>query len=220
VTETEILLWVKGPAFHIATVIFVVGVVARIIEIYALGRARNLAEPRGNATVAGLRTIVMRSVPKRNALTRRAAFTETAGWIFHLGMLIVIFLAAPHILVFEEILGFSWPNLPGAVVDALSVATIIALFAILVHRLYDPVLRFLSTPHDYLTWFVTTLPMVTGYLAYHHLLISYTTMLALHILSVQLLMVIFPFTKLMHAFTLFMSRFYNGAIAGYKGVDA
>lgn len=218
--EAEFLLWTKGPAFQAATVIFVVGVVARFIEIYALGRPRNLAEPRGNAAAAGLRAIVMRSVPKPNSMTLRSAFTETAGWIFHLGMLVVIFLAAPHILVFEHILGIAWPNLPGALIDALSVATIIALFAVLVHRLYDPVLRLLSTPHDYIAWFVTTLPMVTGYLAYHHVLISYTTMLALHILSVQLLMIVFPFTKLMHAFTVFMSRFYNGAIAGYKGVDA
>ena len=32
-------------------------------------------------------------------------------------------------------------------------------------------------------------------------------------------MIVFPFTKLMHAFTLFMARWYNGAIAGYKGVE-
>ena len=43
---------------------------------------------------------------------------------------------------------------------------------------------------------------------------------ALHILSVELLMVLFPFTKLSHAFTLWIARWYNGAIAGYKGVQS
>ena len=45
-------------------------------------------------------------------------------------------------------------------------------------------------------------------------------LLAIHILSVELLMVVFPFTKLIHAFTLFMARYYNGAISGYKGVES
>jgi nitrate reductase gamma subunit len=45
-------------------------------------------------------------------------------------------------------------------------------------------------------------------------------LLVLHIGSVELLMVAFPFTKLMHAFTLFMARYYNGAMAGRKGVNA
>jgi len=31
-------------------------------------------------------------------------------------------------------------------------------------------------------------------------------------------LVVFPFTKLMHALTFAVSRWYNGAIAGRKGV--
>jgi nitrate reductase gamma subunit len=64
------------------------------------------------------------------------------------------------------------------------------------------------------------LPLVTGYLAFHRIGLAPPMLIALHILSVELLMVIFPFTKLMHAFTLFMARYYNGAIAGYKGVHS
>jgi nitrate reductase gamma subunit len=47
-----------------------------------------------------------------------------------------------------------------------------------------------------------------------------STMLGIHILSVELLMVMLPFTKLMHTFTLFMARWYNGAISGYRGVQS
>jgi nitrate reductase gamma subunit len=42
--------------------------------------------------------------------------------------------------------------------------------------------------------------------------------LALHILSVELLLIVIPFTKLMHLFTFALARWYNGAIAGRKGV--
>ena len=45
-------------------------------------------------------------------------------------------------------------------------------------------------------------------------------LLALHILSVELLMVLFPFTRLMHAFTLFMARWYTGAVSGFRGVES
>jgi nitrate reductase gamma subunit len=55
-------------------------------------------------------------------------------------------------------------------------------------------------------------------MAVQHLLLPYTTMLALHILTVELLLVFLPFTKLFHAFTVFGSRWYNGTVNGHKGV--
>ena len=127
---------------------------------------------------------------------------------------------APHILLFEEVLGLSWPALPTTVIDATTIVTIIALLAVLVHRIGNNVMRFLSRFQDYLAWLVTILPLLTGYLAFHRVGLTPPMLIAIHILSVELLMVVFPFTKLMHAFTLFMSRYYNGAIAGYKGVNS
>ena len=105
-------------------------------------------------------------------------------------------------------------------IDATSVITIITLIAILVHRLKDPVKRFLSNFDDYLGWFVTILPLITGYIAFHRVGMSAPSLIAIHIISVQLLMIVFPFTKLMHAFTLFLSRWYNGATSGYRGVQS
>jgi len=81
-------------------------------------------------------------------------------------------------------------------------------------------MRMLSEFNDYLVWFVTFLPLLTGYLAFHRVGLSAPMLIGLHILSVELLMVLFPFTKLSHAFTLWMARWYNGAIAGYKGVQS
>jgi nitrate reductase gamma subunit len=62
--------------------------------------------------------------------------------------------------------------------------------------------------------------LLTGYLAYHRMLNPYPLVLGIHILSVELLMVVFPFTKLMHALTFLIARWYNGAIAGRKGVQS
>ena len=219
-SETELLLWVRGPALQIATVIFLLGVVVRLGEILMLGRQKNLAAARGSAVAGGLRTILSRTIPDRGTL-QRSTFNIVAGYLFHIGFFVVLFLFAPHILVFQDVLGVSWPSIPTPIVDAVTVVTIIALLAVLVHRLQHKVMRFLSRFQDYLVWLVTILPLVTGYLAFHRVGIAPPAMLiVVHILSVELLMVIFPFTKLMHAFTLLMARYYNGAIAGYKGVNS
>jgi len=103
-------------------------------------------------------------------------------------------------------------------VDAFAVITIISLLAVLANRLNNKVMRYLTNFEDLLTWFLTLAPLVTGYIAFHRIGFTAPTLLAVHILSVELLMIVFPFTKLMHAFTLFLARWYNGAFSAYKGV--
>jgi nitrate reductase gamma subunit len=139
------------------------------------------------------------------------------GYLFHLAFFVTLLFYLPHIKLFEDVLGLRWPGLPTTVVDAVAMVGIISMIAILVYRLRHPVKRMLSTYDDYLSWAVTFLPLLTGYLAYHHMLLPYTTMLAVHILSVELLMVTLPFTKLTHGFSVFISRWYNGSILGRKG---
>lgn len=218
-SEIEFLSWVRGPGFQIATIIFIGGIVIRLLETLMLGRPANLAEAKGSAMVCGLKTIVTRSVPDVSKF-RSASFTIVAGYIFHIGLLVTLFFFAPHILLFKDITGFSWPSLPTPIIDALTVISIIALLAVLVHRLTNKVLRRLSNVEDWLVWCVTIAPLLTGYVAFHRIGLSAPSLLAIHILSVEILMIVFPFTKLMHAFTLFIARYYNGAISGYRGVQS
>jgi nitrate reductase gamma subunit len=217
-TETEFLLWVRGTGFTLASGILLFGVLLRLFEILLLGRKTNLAALRASGTGAGLRTIFSRSLPADGATFKHSMLTVVAGYTFHIGLFVVIFLFAPHIQLLESLLGLSWKAAPNALVDFFSVLSMVALMALLWQRISHPVLSFLSRGEDYLVWLATFLPFLTGYLAYHHLLLSYTSMLALHILSVEILMVLLPFTKLSHAFTLFLARWYNGSMAGEKGV--
>jgi len=218
-TDVDFLLWVRGPAFNIALFVMLAGIVVRFMEILLMGRKTNLAEARGSEMAGGLNTIWRRTLPDADTF-RRSGFTIIAGNVFHIGLFVVIFLFVPHILVFERLSGISWAGLPSNIVDATTVVTIVALLAVLVHRIKDPVLRMLSNFSDYLAWLVTILPLITGWLAFNRVGLSGATLIGLHILSVELLMVLFPFTKLSHAFTLVLARWYNGAIAGYKGVQS
>jgi nitrate reductase gamma subunit len=117
-------------------------------------------------------------------------------------------------------LGICWQALPSGVIDAIGAITIISMVAALIIRLNNKVMRFLSTSGDYVAWLVTLLPVLTGYLAYNHLLLPYTLMLALHLLSVELLMIVAPFSKLTHMFSFASARWYQGFKAGRRGVTS
>jgi len=212
----DLLTFARGDALNWALILFAAGVVLRLFEIFGLGRKADLAKPRTNSPGSGWRTVFTRSLPPQGLL-KREPVTYIGGYVFHLGLFAVILFFAPHIEFFRTVFGLGWPGLPSALVDACAVAAIVALFVLLAHRLTNPVKRMLSGFGDYLAWMATLLPLLTGYLAYHHLLFEYTLMLALHLFSVELLLVLLPFTKLFHTFSVFISRWYNGDIFGRKG---
>lgn len=213
----DLLTFARGSALNWALIIFAAGVVLRLFEIFGLGRQIDLAQPRTDSPGSGWRTMFTRSLPPQGLL-KRDPVTYIGGYVFHLGLLATIFFFAPHIEFFRDLFGIGWPSLPSALVDTSAVAAIAALLVLLAHRLTNPVKRMLSGYGDYLAWALTLLPLLTGYLAYHHLLFEYTLMFALHLFSVELLLVLLPFTKLFHTFSVFISRWYNGDIFGKKGV--
>ena len=59
----EFLLWTKGPAFDWAIAIFALGMLARIVEIFMLGRKPNYAAPRGTEWGPGFRTVQRQETP-------------------------------------------------------------------------------------------------------------------------------------------------------------
>ena len=215
--EMQFLTWVRGPGLNIAIGIFLLGTILRLFEIYSLGRKRDIAVPRSRAGASGWHTVFRRSLPGPGIM-QRSAVSFVGGYVFHLGLGIVVFFFAPHIKLVESLIGLSWPSLPSQVIDGVTVITLAAMLLMLFDRISKPVKRFLSTFEDYFTWALTFLPVLTGYLAVKHLLLPYTTMLAVHILSVELLLIALPFSKLFHAFTVFGSRWYNGNINGRRGV--
>ena len=211
------LTWVRSTGLNIAVSVFVLGVLWRLFETYTLGRKPDLAAPRRVTGASGLHTMFRRSVPPPG-MFKRSAVSYVAGYVFHIGLAIVVLLFAQHIKLIHELTGLSWPGLPSQFVDAAAVVTLAAMLLVLVERINKPVKRFLSTFQDYAAWLLTFLPVLTGYLAAKHLLLPYTTMLALHILCAELLLVFLPFTKLIHVFTLWGSRWFNGDTNAKKGV--
>ncbi|OGT16919.1 MAG: hypothetical protein A3J49_11795 [Gallionellales bacterium RIFCSPHIGHO2_02_FULL_57_16] len=213
----ELLYWVRGTGLQIAAAVFVSGMSYRMLHLVLLGRKKSLATPRGSEWRSGLRTIWRRSLVMPE-LTARGRFTVTAGSLFHLGFFITLLFLSQHIDVLRAILGFGWPALPRGVIDITAILSIAALIALLAHRFMDPVKRLLSDFQDYLSWTLTFLPLLTGFMLLRGIGFDYLTLLILHTLSIELLLVVAPFTKLAHMLSIFAARWYNGAIAGFKGV--
>lgn len=214
----ELLEFARGPGLTISLSIMLFGIVVRVLEMLVLGRKKDLAQPRDpNSARCGWRTIVTRSWPV-SPCSGSISVSLIAGYVFHIGLFLIVFFYLPHILVFKDILGVSWPALPFWLIDAVTLVTMAALLVTLWTRLTDPVRKYLSVASDYYVWLVTFLPVLSGYLAYHRLLLPYNDMLAIHILTVELLFISLPFTKLIHSITFAFSRYYNGESAGRKGV--
>jgi len=216
--QQAILEFVRGPGLQIAAAVFVLGMVYRMLHLLLLGRKVNLAAPRGKEWGPGLRTLWHRSLPSAD-LTSRGNFIVIAGYIFHFGFLITLLFLSQHIELFRAVLRFGWPALPPGLITITAILTIGAMIALLVHRYTDPVKRLISDFQDYLTWTLTFLPLLTGIMLKQGIALGYQQMLIVHIVSLELLLIAIPFTKLMHMVTTFSARWYNGAISGYKGVE-
>ena len=104
-------------------------------------------------------------------------------------------------------------------ITGITVVTATLFVGVLYRRVTTPVMRMLSNFDDYFTWFITMLCIVTGLATSAHLGARYETLLAIHVLSVDALLVWFPFGKLMHAFYIMPSRALNGAILARKGAS-
>lgn len=221
----DLLDWARGPLLVAALVIFALGCAWRISALWKLPVPVPAGAPRrpyggGEALrAAGSRFLVRRWLPGSRTLA------TINPYLFHIGLALVVFGYAPHIAFVRRLTGIGWPALPDAWMYLAAAVTIVSLFVALLFRLTDPVLRRISSLDDHVTWTITLLPLLTGMAALGEpsaaLLAqgtAYRTPVAIHLLTVELLLVWFPFGKLMHAFLALPARMQLAAFLGRRGV--
>lgn len=224
----NLLTWARGPLLVIAIATFMLGVAWRLFSLWRLP-VRRLPAPARQAIGSGqaLETALSHMWPRRK-LRYSATLVTLNPYVFHIGLALVFFGYAPHIAFIRRLTGLGWPALPDAVMYVAAAATMVSLLLALLFRLSDPVLRKISRFDDMLTWLVTMLPLITGMavigepsasiLARDHVI--YPVPLALHLMSLELLLVWFPFGKLMHAFLVFPNRMQLATFFGRRGVQS
>jgi len=181
---------------------------------------KSLSTPRQWSNIAtGLIAVISRSVPA-HVFAERIRFQHFTGYAWHFALFISVLFFAPHILFFESVLGFGWPHLPNTIILITAIIAIAVLITLLIRRAIHPVQRLISNADDYISIIVVLIPLVTGILAFAHVGGRYETLLAIHLLSVEVMLIWLPFGKLIHAFMTIPSRYQAGTSFGRRGVKA
>ncbi len=205
----------QGPLWYVSATIFTLGVVWRFVRIISFGRKADRSIPRGSGVAGAIRANILHLWP-HGGFFSKSGFHLTAGYLFHIGLFVLILFGAPHIAFLKEyVVGVGWTALPRWAFIIAAEAAFCGLILLWARRLGDPVLRLISDRDDTLGLWLTFLAMLTGCLALGE---SSEILRAVHMLTVEVWLVYFPFSRLMHAFTFVLSRSYMGASFGRRGV--
>jgi len=206
---------VDGVFWDIALIIFFAGIVWRMIDVIRQPKHRDLAEPRNSGIFGAIMANIHGFYPRKE-ITSRIRIHIIAGYMFHLGLLILLFFAAPHVkFIAEHITGFSWTAMPYWAFILVAQITLAGLILLWIHRVIHPVTQLISKRGDHAASILVFIVMLTGCMA---LAESSTGLRVFHRFTVELLMIYFPFSTLMHAIMFVPSRAYTGAFYGRRGV--
>lgn len=220
---TNILEFARGPFFQVALLVFIAGMVYRLMRVIVLGWKPDRIPARGSKLGGAAKTflksiIIWPFIPYVKNTFSRNPVIYLAGGLFHLGLFGVIILGAAHMLAWKSLLGFGWPTLPLPIVDWLAAVSIVAMIALFINRLVNPVLKLISGPAEWLNLLFVFLPMVSGYMMTHHLWFRYEVLFSLHMLAVDVLLIWIPLSRISHFMFYFFAKAIHGADFGKRAV--
>ena len=218
----DTMTFVRGPLFYVALLFFIAGMMYRLVGVLALGWSRNYIPAKKNrvagAAIAFLRSVIIWPfIPRIGETAGRNLVTYAAGGLFHLGLFLVILLGAAHELVWKSLLGFGWPTLSLPWIDLLAAGALVAMIVLFFNRLANPVLRLLSRPADYLNLLFVFLPLITGFFLTHRLYANYEIGFTIHVLTVDLMLIWIPLSRISHFMFYFVSKYRQGARFAERG---
>jgi nitrate reductase gamma subunit len=220
----DVLEFARGPLFYASLLIFVGGMIYRLVRILMLGWSKDHIPAKGSKAGGVVKTylkgiLVWPFIPWVKRTYSRNPVIYLAGGLFHLALFTVLILGTAHMLVWKSLLGFGWPTLPLPIVDWMAAVGIVAMLGLLIHRIVNPVMKLITGPAEWTNWSLVFLPMVTGYIMTHHLFFRYEVLFSLHMLSVDLLLIWIPFSRIAHFMFYFFSRTIHGQEFGKRGVS-
>ncbi len=126
--------------------------------------------------------------------------------IFHVLLLILPLITVGHNILLREYYGVSFPTMPEIVIDQFTILLFMFFLFFLIRRIWVKKVRSISTYRDYFVLFITAAPFITGYMSYHQVF-DRETILYIHIICGEFMLIAIPFTKLIHMLFLILSRF-------------
>jgi nitrate reductase gamma subunit len=210
---------VRGPLVWIAFLVFIGMSIYKVRRLYLMAKNEKVVLP-SIKPVAARRSILHWIVPFGSRNWRMRWPVTITTFVFHIGLIFTPIFLLSHNVLWYESWGISWWSLPEKVADIMTVLVIVTSIAFLLRRLFAPEVRFVTSADDFLILAISFFPFLTGFLAYHSLLLPYKAMVILHILFGEAMLIAIPFTRLAHMFYFFMTRALMGSqTAGWGGKD-
>lgn len=204
--------------FYVATIILVGGLAYKIFQYARTPAPLKIPTTPAPTTRSGVAMRMVREVVLFESLFKGTKWTWLFGWLFHLALLLEFFRHLRYVVTFEGMQYLQPLYYAGIVM-------LVGLAGLLARRFLVDRVRYISAPSDYLMLLLLLAIAATGVLM---TFVSHTDIVALkafmlgliyfdwqplpadgllliHLGLVVLLMVIFPFSKLLHAPGVFFS---------------
>jgi nitrate reductase gamma subunit len=199
----------RGPLLKLSLLIMAAGLLrAFVLQIWELGWAWG----RAGDQVIRWPDVIKRSLvwllPWRYLGPEQRKLYNFTSFIFHVGIILVPVFLAGHVALWEQGLGLSWVTLPPLAADVLTILTMVAIVGLLAGRAANSGSRRLSKAQDWLLPILCLLPFATGFVVVHPRLspVDPQVVYLLHMLSGELLLILVPFTKLVHIVLFWSNR--------------
>jgi nitrate reductase gamma subunit len=205
----QLTLLARGPLLKLSLLVMAAGLLRVVfLQVWELGSAYG----RAGDQVVSWPVIVKRSLewllPWRYWGREARRGYNLISFVFHVGIIAVPVCLAGHVAIWEHDLGIRWFTLPPLVGDVLTVLTVLAIVGLLIGRGVNTGSRALSKAQDWLIPLLCLLPLLTGFLVAHPRFspIDSQVIYLLHMLSAELLLILVPFTKLVHIVLFWSNR--------------
>jgi hypothetical protein len=213
----DLLELARGPFLDAAAIVFLMGMAVRAARILARPRVEVFEGYARPPTEGVLGSFLPWLLPSPR-IWRRNPLVPIAGWVFHLGLFVILFGAAGHGLIWGHFFGVAWGGLPAGVLMWAIMITVGALAVLAANHLANPAMRVLGTPRQLVTHLIVGLPLVTGLALAQGWLQPFRLGLTAHILAGELLLVSIPLSRLSHILFFFVTRTAWGLEAARRGV--
>jgi nitrate reductase gamma subunit len=205
--------FVSGPLAWLAFTIFIGGILFRLVRLIVEIQQKEKFIFTYLSWKYSLRSILHWIIPFATVNWRRHPVLTVFTFAFHICLVVTPIFLLSHIILWQEAFDISWWSLPDAVADVMTVIVIASCVFFLVRRLTQPEVKFVTSASDYVILAIVAAPFVTGFLAYHQWF-AYQTMMILHIVSGEIMLVAIPLTRLNHMIFSPLTRAYMGSEFG------
>lgn len=216
---------IYASLFYIATLVFVGGLAFKISQYASVQAPLKIPTTPAPTTQLGVVLRMFREVVFFESLFKGARWTWAFGWVFHLSLFLIVLRHTRYIL--------PWIPAPVVLIQPFGMyagfTMVAGLLGLWARRIFVDRVRYISGPSDHLilallimialsglamkflvhTDVVSVKAFMTGLATFHWHKLPNDPLLLVHLALVAILMLIFPYSKLLHAPGLFFSPSRN-----------